>query len=452
MIESWHSRFNPSQFLSKVNIDTIIKQNEIYNENKTNISDTHCILCNSKQGPGLLLNDKSYLCKACFIEVSTITYPEKYERLYREYIKNKEARRIARYALVENCLYRKMSDCLAIIAWVSLLFLLINYLLMIVPIALYFILLGMQSLHDNKLNKWEIKFPNPKEPQVRHFHDSKAKLTARDRTILKIFNNWPGYPPFWAYLRQVVIDKDGNRCQVSGCPSRVELHIHHKIPVAQGGEHIPTNLVALCSFHHALEPSEGHERIWGKIKTQYFTMVHAHKRRNTSTSGYHDVRAHVRRLELIGPSDIFEIIDFYGLSCPSCGAMNLKSDLDQQNQQITIICQNCNKLWTGPRKLSEETGPKIAELMTITKNKGYWKPRWDMLETRSDSTFRLLKKAGLGQRRKSKIKKSKTHRIPKCPKCGSTMKLIRPNKEQHWNAFWGCTKFRTTGCKGTREV
>ena len=126
--------------------------------------------------------------------------------------------------------------------------------------------------------------------------------------------NWPGYPPFWGYLRQVIMTMDGNRCQVSGCPSRVELHIHHKVPVSQGGEHVPTNLVSLCAFHHALEPSEGHERIWGKIKTQYFTMVHAHKRRNPSALGYHSIRAHVRRLKLVEKSDLSEIIDFYGLS------------------------------------------------------------------------------------------------------------------------------------------
>ena len=31
-----------------------------------------------------------------------------------------------------------------------------------------------------------------------------------------------------------------------------ELHLHHVVPVAKGGTDDPTNLVLLCSVHHAL--------------------------------------------------------------------------------------------------------------------------------------------------------------------------------------------------------
>lgn len=253
------------------------------------------------------------------------------------------------------------------------------------------------------------------EPQLRHFHDPKAELTPRNRLIIKIFNNWPGYPPFWRYLRKVVMERDGNRCQVSGCPSRVELHIHHKIPVSQGGEHVPTNLVTLCSFHHALEPDEGHERIWGEIKTRYFTMVRAHKRRNPKSPGYHNVRAHVRRLELVNKSELSYIIDFYGLACPFCGSRNLTTTVNKQSQTITVNCLGCSSHWKGSRKLAEETGPRLAEVLIVTRNEGQWKPRWDMLETRTNSTFQLLKNV------KSKTKKGKTIKAKeslalKCPK------------------------------------
>ncbi|MFQ5798916.1 MAG: HNH endonuclease [Bacteroidota bacterium] len=248
------------------------------------------------------------------------------------------------------------------------------------------------------------------------------------------------------------MDRDGSRCQVSGCPSRVELHIHHKVPASQGGEHIPTNLLTLCAFHHALEPEEGHGRIWGEIKTRYFTMVRAHKRRNPTSPGYHYVRAHVRRLELLSKSELSEIMDFYGLSCPSCGSGKLSTTINKQDQQVTVRCLECSTHWMGPRKLAEETGPRLAEVLTVTRNVGQWKPRWDMLETRADSTFRLLKKAESQSTKKKRTVKSKESRAPQCPKCGSPMRLIRPRMGQHWKAFWGCRRYQTSGCNGRKEL
>jgi len=391
MIERWHAQFNPKHFLAGVNIDRLIEHSETHNKNKVDKLGKPCILCGSTHGPGLLLNDNSYLCKSCFNGVSTITYPEKYERLYRNYLRARESRRLARDAFIQNCFYRKISTLVGITSWISLILLFFGISFIAVPVTLCLIYLATSIKHKEKIAEWESTYPEPVEPQLRHFHDPKAELTPRDRLIIKIFNNWPGYPPFWRYLRKVVIERDGNRCQVSGCPSRVELHIHHKIPVSQGGEHVPTNLVTLCGFHHALEPDEGHERIWGEIKTRYFTMVRAHKRRNPKSPGYHNVRAHVRRLELVDKSELSDIIDFYGLSCPFCGSGNLTTTVNKQSQTITVTCLECSSHWKGPRKLAEETGPRLAEALTVTRNEGQWKPRWDMLETRADSTFRLLK-------------------------------------------------------------
>ena len=280
MVESWHSQFNPKHFLARVNIDRLIEHNEAYNENRVEKISRPCILCAGTHGPGLLLNDKSYLCKSCFTEVSSIKYPEKYERLRRQYIKDREARCQARDAFIQCSLYRRISSICGIAGLASLLFIFFSKNVIIISVGLFLLYFATQKKHKSRLAEWESTYTHPVEPQLRHFHDPLAELTNRDRAILKVFNNWPGYPPFWEFLRQFVMARDGNRCQVSGCPSRVELHIHHKVPVSQGGEHIPTNLVTLCCFHHALEPDEGHERIWGDIKTRYFTMVRAHKRRN----------------------------------------------------------------------------------------------------------------------------------------------------------------------------
>jgi hypothetical protein len=105
MIESWHDKFNPKKFLSKVNIDQFIEHNEAYKENRVESLGRPCILCNSRKGPGLLLNDKSYLCKSCFSDISSVKYPEKYERLRRKYYRERESRNGARNAFVANCFY-----------------------------------------------------------------------------------------------------------------------------------------------------------------------------------------------------------------------------------------------------------------------------------------------------------------------------------------------------------
>lgn len=390
MAETWHNLFDPRGFLARVDIECLIRRNEARNENFVECLGRPCVLCGGSQTPGLLLNDKSYLCKPCLAEIGTITYPERYERLNREYLKNREARAAARKALIDQSSSRKLATTAAIAGWFSLLLFFVNPFLLAVPVALFLIQGVAKRAHEKKLAKWEAVFPVPTEPKMRHFHDPLAELTGRDHAILKVFNNWPGYPPFWDYLREVVLGRDDDRCQVSGCPSRVERHVHHRQPVSQGGEHIPSNLVTLCAFHHALEPDEGHDRVWGKIKTNYFTMVRSHLRRNPSSGGYHTVCAHLRRLELVGASELSKLIVFYGMRCPSCLNGALDATVDKEHQQVSVACPSCSQKWTGPRGLTEETGPRLADLFIPTQHIGNWKPRWDMLEKRRDSTFRLM--------------------------------------------------------------
>lgn len=390
MIETWHEQFSPRYFLSSINIERFIQRNEAYEENEVDRLGKPCILCNGSQGPGLLLNDKTYLCKSCLNDVSTITYPQQYENLYRQHLKDREARNQARSSLIEGCMFRKISQWTFIAFWCSLPLLYFSLTFLVASIAIFLIYRITRNRHNAKLATWDSAYPIPQEPQLKHFHDPSANLTLRDKAILKVFNNWPGYPPFWGYLREVVLNRDRDRCQVSGCPSRVELHIHHRTPISQGGEHVPTNLVTLCSFHHALEPDEGHERIWGQIKTRYFTMVHAHKRRNPAAPGYHTVRAHVRRLELIENAELSAIKDYYGLSCPLCNSNVLRMIVDKQHQEVHAECPQCGESWIGKRQLSEETGPRLSEILSVTKNKGSWESRWDMLAARGQSTFRLL--------------------------------------------------------------
>jgi len=459
--KSWHSAFNPKKFLSRVNVDKLIEHNEAYNINKVPQGVTPCILCNSKQGSGLLLNDKSFLCKSCFTEVSTITYPEKYEENRRHYLRAKEARKIASGAFTERYAYVIEGTSVTIFAWLSLLLMGIHIGLVVVPITLFFRASSIEKEQEKKLKiwngqktEWETINPKPKKPVLKHFHDPSAQLTSKDYKVLKVFNNWPGYPPFWNYLREVVLTRDGDRCQVSGCPSRVTLHVHHKNPVSKGGEHIPHNLVSLCDFHHALEPDEGHERIWGTIKTRYFTIVREHTRTNKSGGGTHHVKPHIRRLELIRVDELKELTKVYGFQCPECSSPKLKFTLYSKKNKLRIICNNCSKSWEGKQQLTEETGPRIAELLNVSKNKGSWKARWDMLSKRTDSTFSLLSIASKKGKAKpaNTIKSINENEKPICPSCGSPMRLINPRQGQKWSKFWGCSKYQTTGCKGSKKV
>jgi ssDNA-binding Zn-finger/Zn-ribbon topoisomerase 1 len=157
-------------------------------------------------------------------------------------------------------------------------------------------------------------------------------------------------------------------------------------------------------------------------------------------------------MELVSESDLFEIINFYGLKCPVCNSENLTTTVNKQKKDVEVRCSSCSENWVGKRKLYEETGPRLAEVLTVTKNKGQWEPRWDMLDKRADSTFKLLKKAPSRPKKKKKTIVSKKASVPNCPKCGSPMRLIKPKRGQPWKAFWGCTKYRSTGCRGSIEA
>ena len=189
MVEAWHKQFNPQRFLSRVNIDHFIEHNEAHNESRVDSLARPCILCNGTQGPGLLLNDKSYLCRSCFADVSGVKYPEKDEELRRKYFTQREARGQARDAFVESCGYRKISTFLVAVCWIPLALLYLNIAYIVLPIALFVIYQFAQKKHKRKLSGWDSAYPHPVEPKLRHFHDPCAELTRRDRIILKIFNN-----------------------------------------------------------------------------------------------------------------------------------------------------------------------------------------------------------------------------------------------------------------------
>ena len=455
--EGWHVEFNPKKFLGRVNLEQLIERNKAYNDSSVENAKSPCILCMRTLARGILLNDKAFLCQECFGEVAMISYPERYEALRRQQILAKESRRLAREAFFARFEYKSEESSLVFFGWASLLLFFAHPAFLALTAILLAVGYDKNAKNKQKTTEWmsrkadwERSNPEPPEPELRHFHDSTAVLSARDLSVLRIFNHWPGYPPFWKYLRSLVIAKDDSRCQVTGCPSRLELHVHHMRPVADGGTHTPDNLVSLCDFHHALEPEKGHERIWGDIKTRYFTLVSGHERTNRASLGRHVVRPHLRRLQLVTLNELHDLAKTYGFSCPHCTNIEIEIALDVARNVVQVACQTCHKSTEGPQQLTEETGPRLAEMLSVSKNRGRWKARWDMLAERSAVTWGVWTGDAVTRKRRQHKEKIEVAKLtPTCGKCGSPMKLVRPRPTDTWNPFWGCTKYSLTGCKGS---
>lgn len=451
---TWHNNFNPKKFLGKINVESLITKNEVFNESFINNANLDCIFCNKKSSKGIVLNNKSFLCEYCYLTISSISFPEKYEKRYRDFLKEKEAYIEALQSFEREMGYKPKDSFI----WIASCLITLFFSIILPPLFVISIILGCFYLYIENQNKqssnewkkakseWIALNRKPSTPELRHFHDPLAELTTKDRLILHIFNHWPGYPPFWKYLREVVLKKDNEHCQVTGCISRLSLHIHHIVPVSQSGTHTPDNLVTLCEFHHALEPDKGHERVWGNIKTKYFTLVQEHIRSGGK------VKAHIRRLELIKLDDLKVITAFYGLCCSQCSNKKIKITLFSGKNIIRVNCNKCGWSINVNQQLAEETGPVLAKKMKVTRNNGRWKLRLDMLEQRHNTKWEEINKSEVKEKRRrhrdSVVQKDK---IPLCPICGYPMKLIIPSKNKRWKKFWGCTKYTTEGCRGSRS-
>jgi hypothetical protein len=58
----------------------------------------------------------------------------------------------------------------------------------------------------------------------------------------------------WAALRKYCEQRDGGkRCVNYNDDCYGALHLHHKIPVKDGGTNRPSNLVWICHTHHCIE-------------------------------------------------------------------------------------------------------------------------------------------------------------------------------------------------------
>lgn len=89
--------------------------------------------------------------------------------------------------------------------------------------------------------------------EVTENNDTREKLVNKKDEITKIltllYDYWPSYPPDWEARKDVV------RAGIRGCErcasSRYVLHVHHKQPLARGGNHKAENLIVLCEKCHS---------------------------------------------------------------------------------------------------------------------------------------------------------------------------------------------------------
>lgn len=473
--------FSFHKYVKNINVKDLIEKNQVFDESKSRAipENAVCFFCKSMilAGEHIRLTDGTFLCEKCFVVLQNIKYPEKYQRSFEDFLLKREAHKLGEKEFLETLPYSRKIEKLNSISQklstaVTLSFILFIISFFIIPrylfekvLVLFTIFLttgiinkmiskkgqGFKEEMQSEVDRWNRLNPEPEKPVIKSFYDPEAILTDFDKKVLHVFNYWPGYPPFWDYLRDRILERDNQRCQVTGCPSRTELHLHHKLPISNGGSHIPENLVMLCAFHHGLQPEPGHERIWGNIKTQYFTLVSKHVRNNRKRGGRHTVRAHLRRLELITMDDLKSLNDIYQFACPSCESLKLKFTLNKERNDIYILCKSCNKQWKGPRELAEETGPRLGEFLKVKRNQGTSKTPWEVLSKRTSNIWGEWKGKKVKDKRKLfKSGQSTLDEKPMCPVCGSIMKLVQTKPGNKWKSFWGCSKYNITGCKGTR--
>ena len=139
MNSSWHSRFNPQQFLRGVNLERLLRRNEVFEGNGLVAGTAPCVICGNVGGSVLVLNDRRVVCKSCFERLSLIQYPEVYETAWRDYRRISEARSLARARLVQQSGSRRLSSVAGTIGFLSLFLLLWKPVLFAVSAACFVI-------------------------------------------------------------------------------------------------------------------------------------------------------------------------------------------------------------------------------------------------------------------------------------------------------------------------
>jgi hypothetical protein len=451
---------------------------------KGNVSSyLNCIFCSEKKIKGINLNNKKYLCENCLYEIQEVRYPEKYQKEFL-YFKNSveeinQKKELFINHRLENLTTQRVHYKNRILSnFVETKFLISAAVLNLALLVLYLricidhshnsgnvmelfklnfptlctlcfwatlILLITKSIcksnydsqiykaREHFLSQWELQHPYPSEPELRHFYDPKAILSERDLKILEVLDYWPKYPPYWRYIRQKVLERDMNTCQVTGCPSRTVVHVHHKTPLSKGGSHRIENLITLCEYHHGLMPGAGHDQIWSEVTNIFFSLVRGHYRQESY------VQTHIRRKELITDKELETTMAKCQPICPSCQSTSLSIE-GFNYKDFRLTCKQCKESWVFKRMLSEETLPALLLIFKPSFEKRTWQIDEDHFELdKAILPKKINKKNTQSQKESSQI-------IQRCPSCNALLK----KREGKYGKFWGCSNF--PNCRFTKNT
>jgi hypothetical protein len=285
---------------------------------------------------------------------------------------------------------------------------------------------------EHLLSQWGLQHPYPSEPELKHFYDPEAILSERDLKILEVLDYWPKYPPYWRYIRKKVLERDRNTCQVTGCPSRTVVHVHHKTPLSKGGSHRIENLITLCEYHHGLMPGAGHDQIWSEITNTFFSLVRGHYRQESY------VKAHIRRKELITDKELETTMAKCQPICPSCESKSLSIE-DFNYRDFKLACKQCKDNWIFKRMLSEETLPALLLIFKPSFEKRTWQIDEDHFELDKAILPKKINKKNTQSQESSRKKQ-------RCPSCDALLK----KREGKYGQFWGCSNF--PNCRFTKNI
>jgi hypothetical protein len=255
------------------------------------------------------------------------------------------------------------------------------------------------------------------------------------------FDGWQGtgadkYPPDWRFRSAEIRRRDGDRCQIAGCPSIGSKHVHHLEAIKNGGNHALSNLITLCEFHHALMPDHL-EAIGESLENSRFSIRRSHNRRNQVNPGFHGVKPTVVRRSTAHKQDIQLVVQSFGWSCPKCCHHDFDCD-DRQRYgwaqfnsagkpvscEWRLICQHCGCAWYFQGGLLEEVGLILGRVFRhpsnpkLTHNEDSWLEDLQFIEAAS------------------------------CPRADCLGHLIWKQNTQDGSYFRGCSEWHKTRCTG----
>jgi hypothetical protein len=237
-------------------------------------------------------------------------------------------------------------------------------------------------------------------------------------------NGESNYPPDWDARRERVKQREGFRCQVTGCPNLEALDVHHIEMVAKGGSHALDNLTCLCIVHHWMLPD--HDLVRERVpvsRVGRFTMRCAHRR--WVNGNWSKVKATFERYVKCSVSDCESIRDTYGFRCTMCDSEGIHFAIF--GDDLVVACLGCRSAWKMRRLLTEEVGTVLGSIFKPSFNAGRFVFDLDNLPDRQ------------------------VEQIVLCDKCANFARIgiFVPINNGPYGPFHGCINFRANQCRNS---